>query len=137
VWLAGLFIFLFDLVTLTLLSMWLSLRQRRPAQAGVLAVVRVCVIPWVFFGALGAALAIVELTLNTPGAVVPNWEWFFLGAWLVISVANNVVLGGLAWRNLHVRFREPALERGESRAGLRAWWRGRGRAGAAGARPGA
>lgn len=115
VWISGITMFLLDLATLTLVSMWLSLKHRRPAQAGVLAIVRVCVLPWVIFGALGAMVAIWELAVGPVSSSAGDSAAFFLGTWVVIGLVTNLVLGGLAWQNLRTKFREVAMERADAR----------------------
>lgn len=116
VWLAGILIFVFDLITLALVSMWGSLRSRKGAQAGLSAIVRVCVVPWFLFGAFGAAVAILEEVfhirvfrgVNDTGSVL-------VGIWFAISFVNNLLLAMWSLRNLDTQFRAVAMQRTESR----------------------
>ena len=113
-WLAGLGMFVLDLAALALLAMWMSLKNRKPTQAGLLAIVRVCIIPWALFGAFGAMLAVLDglFRIQVPG----RWNgMFFLGIWFAISFANSLLLALTSLRNLRTQFRVCALDRSEAR----------------------
>jgi len=124
--LAGISIFVFDLVTLALLSMWLSLKSRKASQAGISAIVRVCVVPWFFFGAFLAFLAVLEEVFRIR-AFGRDWVTAFglIGVWFGFSFANDVLLSALSLRNLRSRFRLVATERMESRGAFWGRWLGR------------
>jgi hypothetical protein len=118
--LAGIFIFVFDLITLALLSMWGSLRARKASQAGITAIVRVCVVPWFLFGAFGAGVAILDEVFHIrPFRNMTNGH-VLIGVWFGISFANNLLLGAWSLRNLNTQFRVVAMERLESRV---VFWR--------------
>ena len=124
-WLAGIAIFILDLVTLALLGMWGSLSGRKSSQAGLSALVRVCVMPWFLFGAVCALLAIIEevfhprpLSNNAPG-------YIFIGMWFVISLINDALLAGWALRRLRADFRIVATQRIESKAAIWGRWLGK------------
>ncbi|HTD65608.1 MAG TPA: ABC transporter permease subunit [Candidatus Limnocylindria bacterium] len=117
VWIAGIGVFVLDLITLALLAMWLSLRNRKSSQAGLTAIVRVCIVPWFAFGAFSAFVAILEGVKNLPFS---NWSGSaFLIAWVLLSVLNDVLLSLWSLRNLRENFRLIATQRLESRA---AFW---------------
>ena len=125
-WLAGISIFVFDLITLALLAMWGSLRSRKSAQAGVTALVRVCVVPWFLFGAFGACVAILEEVFHIRiFRGVNNTGYALLGIWFGISFVNNLLLAAWSRRNLDTQFRAVAMERMESRATFWGRWLGR------------
>ena len=118
-WLAGTAMFVLDLVALTLLSMWMSLKNRKPTQAGLGAILLVCVIPWVLFAAFGAVIAILDEVFKIK--FVENREGlFFLAAWSVLGFATSGWLAFHSLRNLRANFRTCALDRSELRA---PWWK--------------
>jgi len=123
--LAGIFIFVFDLITLALLSMWGSLRSHKAAQAGITAIVRVCVVPWFLFGAFGASVAILEevFRIHIFRGVGDTGEWL-LGIWFGISFLNNLLLATWSLRNLRTQFRVVAMQRLESRVAFWKRWLG-------------
>ncbi len=117
--LAGIGVFVLDLITLALLSMWLSLRGRKTSQAGLSAIVRVCVVPWFLFGAFCAFVAVLDEVFGY--SALPSdyreGQWL-LTVWVGISAVNDFLLGASALRNLRTRFRSVAMERVETRAGI-------------------
>lgn len=124
-WLAGAGIFIFDLVTLTLLAMWGSLSGRKSNQAGLSAIVRVCVLPWFLLGVVVASLAIMEevFRFRPFGTNVPDY-WIIL-LWFVISLATDALLAGWALRRLRADFRTVATQRIESQATIWGRWLGK------------
>ncbi len=113
-WLAGLGMFVLDLAALALLAMWMSLKNRKPTQAGLIAIVRVCLIPWALFGMFGAVVAILDEVFRIK--LPSHWDgMFFLGVWFVIGGLNSLLLALTSLRNLRAQFRECALDRSELR----------------------
>ncbi len=113
-WLAGLGMFVLDLAALALLAMWMSLKNRKPTQAGLIAIVRVCLIPWALFGMFGAVVAILDEVFRIK--LPSHWDgMFFLGVWFVIGGVNSLLLALISLRNLRAQFRECALDRSELR----------------------
>jgi ABC-type transport system involved in cytochrome c biogenesis permease component len=125
VWFAGLIIFVLDLITLALLSMWMSLKNRKPTQAGLIAILRVCIVPWALFGGMGAILAILDEVFHIK--IVPGSRegMFFLGIWFAIGLGNSLLLALTSLRNLHTQFRACALDRSEMRAPFWRRWMNR------------
>jgi ABC-type transport system involved in multi-copper enzyme maturation permease subunit len=123
--LAGIFIFVFDLATLALLAMWGSLRSRKSSQAGITAIVRVCILPWFLFGALGAVLAILDEVFHVRPLSTVNSGYVFLAIWFTIAFVNDLLLGAWALQKLRTQFRAVAMERLESRAAIWGRWLGR------------
>jgi ABC-type transport system involved in multi-copper enzyme maturation permease subunit len=126
--LAGISIFVFDLITLALVAMWGSLRSLRSNQAGagITAIVRVCIVPWFLFGAFGAFMAVLEEVFRIhPFSSSSSTPYILLGVWFLISVANDVLLATWSLNNLRTRFRTVAMERTQKRTGLWGKWRGR------------
>ena len=124
-WLSGAGIFIFDLVTLALLAMWGSLSGRKSSQAGLSAIVRVCVLPWFLFGVVVAFLAILEegFHIRPFGANVPGY-WIIV-LWFVISLVLDALLAGWALRRLRNDFRTVATQRIESRTAIWGRWLGK------------
>ena len=119
--LAGISIFVFDMITLALVSMWSSLRNLKAnqASAGITAIVRVCVVPWFLFGAFGAFMAVLEEAFQVrPLSSSSATPYVLLGVWFLISAANNVLLASWSLRNLRTRFRIVATQPLELRRGF-------------------
>jgi hypothetical protein len=124
--LAGISIFVLDLVTLALTSMWLSLKSRKGSQAGLSAIVRVCVVPWFLFGAFGAFVVILEEVFRI--RAVSNWlsgSFTFLTVWFLLSLGTDAALSIWSLHNLRQRFRRVATERAGRRAFWARWFGGR------------
>jgi len=115
--LAGISIFVFDLITLTLLAMWLSLRGRKTSQAGITAIVRVCIVPWFLFCAFGAFIAVLEEVFRYRPFSNQEGYWI-LAVWFGISLLNDIFFGARSLRSLRTQFREVATERLETRRGI-------------------
>jgi ABC-type transport system involved in cytochrome c biogenesis permease component len=122
--LAGIVIFVCDLLTLALVAMWGSLKGRKASQAGLVAIVRVCLVPWLLMGAFSAIVAVLDAVFHfQPFRSVSGQT--FLGAWFAISVLNDVLLSLWSLHNLRTRFRLVAMQRLESRAAFWGRWFGR------------
>jgi ABC-type transport system involved in multi-copper enzyme maturation permease subunit len=88
-WLVGIAIFVFDLVTLALVAMWSSLRSRKTSTAGLSAIVRVCIVPWFLVGLLTFAAVFIELVFHVdPFRSISGQA--FLAAWFFISVVIDM-----------------------------------------------
>jgi ABC-type transport system involved in multi-copper enzyme maturation permease subunit len=124
IWIAGIVVFVFDLITIPPVAVWLSLAGRKTGRSGTSALVLVCCLPWLAFGALVAFAAIIHdvlghfRSLEDPG-------WIFLGLWVALSVINDVLLSAWALGNLRTKFRLVATQRLESRGMLIRRWLGR------------
>jgi ABC-type transport system involved in multi-copper enzyme maturation permease subunit len=123
-WLAGLGMFVLDLAALALLAMWMSLKNRKPTQAGLIAIVRVCIIPWALFGMFGAVVAILDEVFRIKVVSGSREGMFFLGVWFAIGFINSLLLALFSLRNLRAQFRACALDRSELRVPFwRRWTR--------------
>jgi ABC-type transport system involved in multi-copper enzyme maturation permease subunit len=125
IWLAGLAMFLLDLAALTLLSMWMSLKNRKPTQAGLIAIVRVCIIPWALFGMFGAVVAILDEVFRIKLIPGSREGMFFLSVWFIIGLGNSLLLAITSLHNLRTQFRICALDRSETRAPFWRRWMNR------------
>jgi ABC-type Na+ efflux pump permease subunit len=125
IWFAGLVMFVLDLVALALLSMWMSLKNRKPTQAGLIAILRVCIIPWALFGMFGAVIAILDEVFRIRLIPGSREGMFFLGVWFIIGLGNSLLLAITSWRNLSTQFRICALDRSEARVSFWRRWTGR------------
>jgi ABC-type transport system involved in multi-copper enzyme maturation permease subunit len=111
-WVAGMSIFVIDIVTLSWLGMWRGLNSRRPNRASAAALTRILMLPWLVFFMLmtvaavsdGFGRAISRWDANTPVLI-----------WLVISLGVDVLFGLPARTRLLARFREVATQRFETR----------------------
>lgn len=106
-WIVGLTMFLADLVTLSVLGMWLGLSRGNHTRALLTALGLVCVLPWVLFY---LTVAIQEAGATpTPGFLHETGAPQVL--WLGLGLAVDGLLGAWAWGNLHTRFRHIVSER--------------------------
>jgi hypothetical protein len=109
IWLAGMFMLVFDLVALSWVGMWRGLVSRSHNLATVSTLARVLLLPWAVFGAVVAAYnAWFELVLGKHWD--PGWQ-FVLKLWMGLGLAADLFFGLTAWWQLRTRFRELALRR--------------------------
>jgi len=113
-WVAGMVVFVADLVTLSWLGMWRGLNSRRPNRAAAAALARVLMLPWLIFFIL-LTLAAVSDAFSRGTAHWDNKTPIYL--WLGISLGVNALFGLPARTRLLTKFREVATQRFESRPG--------------------
>ncbi len=123
-WLAGIVVFVFDLITLALVAMWSSLRSRKTSTAGLSAIVRVCIVPWFLMGVFTAAMAVLDAVFHYDPFQSFSGQ-AFLGAWFFVSVLIDVLLSLWALNHLRTKFRLVVTQRLESRAGRWSRWFGK------------
>jgi len=109
VWLAGMFMLVVDLATLSWVAMGRALVARSHNFATIGTLARVLVLPWALFGAV-AGVGNVWCGLSLGKEWDPGWQ-FFLYLWLGLGLAADLVFGLTAWWQLRTRFRELALRR--------------------------
>lgn len=123
-WLAGIVIFVFDLVTLALVAMWSSLRSRKTSSAGLSSIVRVCIVPWFLMGLFLLSAVILEAMFDyEPFRSISGQG--FVAVWFFISAGIDLLLGLSALHNLRSQFRLVVTQRLESRPGFWKQWLGR------------
>lgn len=105
VWIAGMVVFILDLVTLAYVGMWRGLNSRRPNRAAASAAVQVLVLPWMIFLGLVTFMAFGGGMRGSETGIV------LIIAWLVIAVVTDGVLLGPAKERIHEHFRRVATER--------------------------
>jgi hypothetical protein len=113
-WVAGMVIFVADILTLTWLGMWRGLNSRRPNRASAAALARVLVLPWLIF--------LIFLTLVGVTGGFGGGHSFWTGDvlvvfWAGISLAISALFGLPARMRLLTEFRQVATQRFESRDG--------------------
>jgi ABC-type transport system involved in multi-copper enzyme maturation permease subunit len=109
-WSAGMAMLGIDAVTLHFVGTWASLTAPRATRAINATVARVLVLPWLIFCVLVVSMTALRMTPWAPPSQVLSFQHLVL-LWFGIGLVNNAVFGGLAWYNLHTRFREAAAER--------------------------
>ena len=117
-------LFVFDLITLGLVAMWRSLRNRKSTLAGLDAIVRVCIVPWVLAALLPATASVLEIAFQIRAFRFVTGEVFF-GVFFCLSVAIDVLLCYWSLHNLRVHFRTIATQRLDTRGGFWKKWLGR------------
>lgn len=103
--LAGVLMFVADLVTLAWVGMWLGLNSNRSNRAARGAALRILVLPWLVFLGFITATAI----LNVGRYSEP--DNLALGVWFVIGMVNNLFFFTWARTNLRQRLRTVAMNR--------------------------
>ena len=109
VWLAGISIFLADLIALGFLGLWLGLTSRTTGRAAFSSMARILALPWLGFAVLTSAAR-----FSFP-------DWFPLLTWFVLSLLVDVGFCAWAYRQLIHRFRMTAQEKGASGSRLGQW----------------
>ena len=116
VWLviAGMLVFIVDLVTLIWVGMWRGLNSRRPNRAAAATTARVLVLPWVLWGMLAILFAV--FVARGGGVGGDFWEGkFFILLWVGISLAVALFFGLPARQKLFSEFRTVATTRFETK----------------------
>lgn len=113
-WVAGMVVFVADLVALSWLGMWRGLNSRRPNRAAAAAMVRVLVLPWMAFVLLMTLAAMSDMF----GRRINNWDFkSVVVLWVVLSFVANIVFAVPARRRLLAEFRQVATSRFETGPG--------------------
>jgi ABC-type transport system involved in multi-copper enzyme maturation permease subunit len=113
-WIAGMTMFIADLITLYWVGMWLGLSARNPKRAFSGAVVRVLVLPWIAYGAF---LMFIAAAPPLQGGF--GWDEF-LGAWFLLGLATDLGFGLHARHKLLTEFRPVAAQRYQPQL---SWWK--------------
>jgi hypothetical protein len=116
-WAAGNVMLVVDMLTLSVVAMWVGLSTRNPNRTTGITVVRVLVLPLVAFFAILIFMEIFASATNIP--FDPGWK-FFLASWLLPGVFADAFFGLRAWQHLRDDFREVAAQRFAPRPSL---WR--------------
>lgn len=110
-WVAGMAVFVIDLITLSWLGMWRGLNSRRPNRASAAALARVLMLPWLIFFILLTVIA-----MSDGFGRAANWDANTpVILWLGISVTVNAIFGLPARTRLLTQFRQVATQRFETR----------------------
>ena len=114
-WLAGMTMFVADVITLYWLGMWTGLAARNPKHAFGAAIVPVLTLPWI---GLGVVMTIIEL-LPYEARRSFRWDGFPLLVWFTFGIVVDLLFGLTARRNLLLNFRVIAAQRYQARP---SWW---------------
>ena len=111
-WIAGITMFITDLMALSWLSMWLGLNSRSAIRAIAATLVRILVLPWLAFLGLLTALAFSNTFLSR---IMPQGMdgKIMIGAWIIFGLVNNALFGFWAFRKLQTGLRMAATTRFE------------------------
>lgn len=113
IWIAGMVMFVADLVALYWVGMWMGLSARNPKRAFTETVLRVLILPWTGFAVF---LTLVAVIANR-GNADPGWQTM-LGVWVALGFMADIGFGTWAGYKLRTEFREMATRRFERRASL-------------------
>ena len=118
-WAAGITMLIADVLALGWVSLSASLTARSANHATISTVLRLLVLPWILYWALAAAT---EFSARTASAKLPSWD-FYIGLWLAVGLAADLLFGLTAWIRLRSRFRLLAAERyAPAEAGCWGWY---------------
>lgn len=111
IWVAGIIIFVADVIALSWVAMWMGLKSANANRASGAAMARLLVLPWLLFAMFATSVAIFEQIKPGP---LPRWlnneeTWVIL--WMIVSLVVDLAFGLLAHRNLMRRFRETVAAR--------------------------
>jgi ABC-type transport system involved in multi-copper enzyme maturation permease subunit len=112
IWVAGMVVFVADLITLSWLGMWRGLNSRHPNRAAVATLVRILTLPWVVY-----FLVLTLAALSDSSGRTSSWNNKTpIYLWIAISLGFDALFGFPAARRLILQFREVATQRFDSRA---------------------
>src|SRR4029077_6065695 len=111
-WIAGITMFIADLIALSWLGMWLGLNSRGIGRAAGSTLSKILVLPWLAFLALLTAIAVSGVFLSR---VMPRGMdgKVLICIWMFFGLLNNVLFGFWAVRKMQSEFRPPATKRFE------------------------
>ena len=112
-WAAVMAMMIADLAGLYWVGMWQGLTAKNPNRATSASLLRILVLPWVAFALVSLLLSFVSI--NTGLDLGPK---FFLGLWVVLSLAADFGFGAWARHKLLTEFRLAAARRYELRPGF-------------------
>ena len=104
---AGIVMLVTDLMALIWVAMASALTAKTPNQASVSTVFRIMILPWMLWMAV---VAVTNLWVMTFGGDTFGWK-FYLGLWVSLGLAADLLFGFPAWWKLQTSFRELALKR--------------------------
>ena len=114
VWMAGMVLFVADMIALTWVGMWRGLNSRRANRAATAAIVRVMTLPWILWSLITILLAVSNAMQSGGGG--SNW-WdgkFLIVMWVAIGLGVNLLFAVPARRRLLADFRTVATTRFET-----------------------
>jgi ABC-type transport system involved in cytochrome c biogenesis permease component len=110
VWVAGMSVFVADMITLSWMAMWTGLTLRQANRAAGAALVKVLVLPWLVFGLL--MLFVTLGAFSNPSALSGISEGHFVVlSWMGIALINDACFGWWARQRLLRDFRDVVAER--------------------------
>lgn len=107
VWLAGIAMLAFDLISLGWVAMASALTAQTQGRATSATVLRILLVPWVIYTLVMGADSLVSLTT---GRFEPN-PGFYFGLWFVSGIFCDLVFGLRAREKVLNRFRDIAMHR--------------------------
>ena len=104
IYFVGLGMLVADIWVMHFVGMQLSLTSRKPTYSGSGVALRILFLPWFIWG--GVMLLIVLSSPRRP----PDWvdEYFVIGLWFFVGIANNLFWGLRAMNDLKANFRQMA-----------------------------
>jgi hypothetical protein len=104
-WMAAILMLVADVTALCWAGMWAALTVKTPNRITGVTVTRLLIAPWLLF----FIVLIMANLLTMPGS--PEFTWvFYVGLWFGIGLLMDLAFGVVAWRELHSKFRQLALQ---------------------------
>ncbi len=104
IYFVGLGMLVADIWVMHFVGMQLSLTSRKPTYSGSGVALRILFLPWFIWGGL------MMLIILSFSMVQPSWvdEYFVIGLWFFVGIANNLLWGLRAMNDLKANFRQVA-----------------------------
>jgi ABC-type transport system involved in cytochrome c biogenesis permease component len=124
--LAGMIIFVADLLAIAWTGMWLGLTSRKANRATLGTFWRVLLLPWVVFAGGMITMVLLDEVLRLPFATTVNRsrnaEYWVLGFWFMLCLASSAWFGLGARHRLMGQFRDVAMTRYAPVGSKSGWW---------------
>jgi ABC-type transport system involved in cytochrome c biogenesis permease component len=109
IWVAGMSVFVADLITLSWVGMWTGLSSHQTNRAAGAAVVRVLVLPWMLFGLVMTMVALTPSSGQRLPSGVSEGQLVVI-CWIAICLLNDLLFGLWARHRLFQDFRSVATQ---------------------------
>jgi hypothetical protein len=118
-WLGGLAVLVMDLWAMFYVGLWQALTSRSSNRANTATLARILALPWILYAVFLMFIWVVALASRGG----PNLgEEFFIGVWIVISLAVDLFFGLRAKTFLQTRFRDAATARYATSRSFWSWF---------------
>ncbi len=104
-WLASMVLLVADVIALCWTAMWGALTVKTPNRITGVTVTRLLFAPWVLFFIILLMVNVFTMPIS------PEFTWrFYVGLWFGLGLLADLAFGIGAWREVHAKFRQLALQ---------------------------